>query len=341
MNVKHKIFIATICLLMFVALALNAQVEKKAQVGFRFLENPVSAEVIGRGGTGVATLSNSDGIFWNPALLGNISAGVDIGLHTTRFIADINYYAVSVSVPIKDVGVIGLSFLSMDYGTFYGTRLAANSDGYEETGTFSPKSTAIGLAFSQKVSDRFSYGVHVKYALQDLGLAWVAEVGKDINDSSIVKTERGYVKDGVAFDVGACYDFNYKGVRFGAVLQNVSQEYQYENQKFPMPFAISFGVSVEPLQFFGDRDENNVVVLDVESRHPRDYQEKIKIGGEYRYMNTFILRTGYMANYDERGFTAGLGLIQTLEGVNFRLNYAFEPFGIFGAVHHISLGVMY
>jgi hypothetical protein len=33
----------------------NAQVIKKAQVGFRFLENPVSAEVVGRGAVGVAT----------------------------------------------------------------------------------------------------------------------------------------------------------------------------------------------------------------------------------------------------------------------------------------------
>ena len=40
-------------LLCAAAVAVQAQTQKKAQVGFRFLENPVAAEVMGRGGTGL------------------------------------------------------------------------------------------------------------------------------------------------------------------------------------------------------------------------------------------------------------------------------------------------
>ncbi len=63
----------------------------------------------------------------------------------------------------------------MDYGDFYGTRRANNDQGFEETGVFSPASYAVGLAYSRKVSDRFSFGVHVKYAGQDLGSAWICD----------------------------------------------------------------------------------------------------------------------------------------------------------------------
>jgi hypothetical protein len=48
-----------------------------------------------------------------------------------------------------------------------------------------------------------------------------------------------------------------------------------------------------------------------------------------------------MSNYDERGFTAGVGVRQSVSGTNLRVDYAYEPFGIFGAVHFISLGISY
>jgi len=51
-----------------------------------------------------------------------------------------------------------------------------------------------------------------------------------------------------------------------------------------------------------------------------------------------IAGTGYMMNYDERGFTAGLGIRQDLDGMLLRADYGYMPFGLFGAVHHLSFG---
>jgi hypothetical protein len=335
---------APVALLLAVVLTggvTDAQITKKAQVGFRFLEQPVSAEVMGRGGVGVVTTMTSNAIFWNPALLGWTERTVDVSLNHTRGIADINYNAGAAAIRIGDVGVLGFSVLAMDYGTFYTTVRAANEQGYVETGTFSPTAIALGTAFSQKVSDRFSYGVHVKYARQDLGSAWVSTFGDSLNDPRLQLEQRSYDKSTFAVDVGAYYDFLYHGVRFGACLQNVSRELRYENEQFPLPFAISFGLTVEPLSLLFGVDTTHSLILSFESRHPRDFGEKIKVGGEYTFLQRFIARVGYTSNYDERGWTGGVGVRQALSEVPFRLDYAIQPFGIFGAVHYLSVGFSY
>lgn len=320
-------------------LSINGQFVKKAQVGFRFLSNPISAEAVGKGATGIATINNANGIFWNPALLGLIENQYDVGINHTRGIAEINYNAVAASFKLMDIGVVGVSFLSMDYGDFYTTRRAANEKGYIETGVFSPASYAIGLAFSQRITDRFSYGVHFKYVAQDLGNAWISTAGESLEDPALALEEKQYDANTIAADVGAYYDFQFKGIKFAAVLQNISGELKYVNEEFPLPFAILFGATIEPLDFVMDMDENQSFVLSFESLHPRDFGEKIKVGGEFKYMKMFTIRAGYMSNYDERGFTGGLGFNYQISDVPFRFDYAFEPFGILGDRHFISVGV--
>lgn len=324
-----------------VAVSMHGQIEKKAQVGFRFLENLVSAEAIGRGGVGIASTFNATGVFWNPALISRGEALADIAIHHTSGIADMNYNAGAASVRIGTFGVLAISILAMDYGDFYGTRRADNDEGYVDTGIFTPQAYAIGLAFSQQVSDRFSYGVHVKRVTQDLGSAWVAPVGGSIDDPALVIGTRAYNATEYAADVGAYYDFGYNGIRFGATLQNISREIRYENDPFPMPFAVSFGATVEPMAFLMDAGDARALVISFESRHPRDFEEKLKVGAEYSFMEILRLRVGYMSNYDERGMTAGLGVRHSFDGLPLRLDYAYQPFGIFGVVHHLTLGISY
>lgn len=102
-----------------------------------------------------------------------------------------------------------------------------------------------------------------------------------------------------------------------------------------------FGATIEPLRFFIDTSPDHSFVLSFESRHPRDFGEKLKFGGDHCFSQTFNLPIGYMTNYSERGFTAGLGVQSTLGEIPLRLDYAYEPFGVFGSVHHITFGVSY
>ncbi len=342
MKTRNLILAVVVLLALIEATYAPAQIVKKAQVGFRFLENPISAEAMGRGAVGVAMMTNSNAVFWNPAGVGWIAETVDLSVNYTKGIADINYSSASVALRLWDVGAVAFNAIIMDYGDFYGTRRANNDAGFEETGTFSPKAFALGIAFSQKISDHFSYGVNLKYAYQNLGSVWVGTSGKDIGDPNLQITTLDYTLDQPALDIGAYYDFLFHGIRFGAALQNISREIKYETEKFPLPFAVSFAVTIDPLSFFlPPENKSHSLMVSVESRHPRDFNEKVKAGIEYKFEDLLALRTGYMANMDERGFTAGVGVMQTLGGVGMRLDYAYEAFGIFGGVHFISFGAAY
>ena len=51
-----------------------------------------------------------------------------------------------------------------------GTRfVATNESGYIETGDFTPKDWAVGVAYARRVSDQFSFGGHIRYVHEFLG----------------------------------------------------------------------------------------------------------------------------------------------------------------------------
>ncbi len=341
MNDSIRILMIGMLLMVLMGDASGEGIVKKGQVGFRFLENPVSAEAIGRGGMGLITIYNANTVFWNPAGLGWISGKYDFNINYTKGIAEINHSAIAAAMQIGRFGVLALDILMMDYGDFYGTRRANNDQGFIDTGAFSPQSFAFGISFSQKVSDRFSYGVRVKYAKQDLGNTWVGVTGTDVDDPTLTIEEKSYALGEPSVDVGAIYDFLYHKIRFGAVIQNFSREIKYEDEKFPLPFAVSFALTIDPISFFKQFDGNSPFLLGFETRHPRDFKEKFKIGAEYVYHEMLIVRSGYMGNYDERGLTLGLGFYRSYMNSKFRFDYAFEDFGIFNAVHTFSFGVTY
>ncbi|MCI0513052.1 PorV/PorQ family protein [candidate division KSB1 bacterium] len=317
----------------------NSQV-KKGQVGFRFLENPISAEAVGRGGMGLVMFSNANAVFWNPAGLSWIDGRLDFNLNYTKGIANINHNAVTGAVNLGRFGILALDALVMSYGDFYGTRRANNEQGFMDTGTFSPQAYAFGLTYSQRVSNRFGYGVRLKYAVQDLGQAWISLTGKDVDDPGLTIAVKDYQLSEFALDVGAIYDFNFHRIRFGAAIQNVSREIKYEEEKFPLPFAACFSIVGDPLSFFIPNAENPLL-LGFETRHPRDFQEKYQVGLEYHYQKMLILRGGYMGNYDERGLTFGLGFCQTFGNYRLRIDYAFQNYQIFNAAHIFSFGMTY
>ncbi len=338
---NKKTFIMTLLVLWIVTMNTAPCQIKKGQVGFRFLENPISAEAIGRGGLGLVTIRNANTVFWNPAGLGWIDAKFDFNINYTSGIADINHSSFSAAYNIRRFAIVALDFLVMDYGDFFGTRRANNEQGFVDTETFSPQSYAIGLSFSQRVSDRFSYGVRVKYAKQDLGSAWIGISGTDVDDPNLQIAQKSYASGEPAIDIGAIYDFLYHNIRFGAAIQNFSREIKYEDEKFPLPFAVSFSLTIDPLSFMVQNAKHYSFYIGLETRHCRDFKEKVKLGAEFEYKNVITLRSGYMGNYDERGLTLGIGFQKIYFDSKFRFDYAYQDFGVFNSVHIFSFGVTY
>lgn len=341
MNYKAIKILLILVGLISLSLPVSAQFEKKAQVGMKFLSNPVSAEAVARGTSGITLTKNSNGIFWNPALPSLISTSVDVNFNYHKWIADISYNAIAASVNVQNLGVFTVSGTIVNYGDLYQTVRSTNEVGYEETGTFSPTAFSFGVGFAQKVSDRFSYGVNLKFVKQNLGDAWITSSGNSMADSNFTRELKNYTLGVPAFDIGTYYDFNYKGITFAATLTNISREVKFQDEDFPLPFSVNFGATIAPLQFFLSNFDEHNMVLSFETHHPRDFGERLKYAMEYDYMKTIYLRAGYITNMDERGFSAGIGLRKTMANTNFRIDYAYQPAGIFGTLHYVTVGVGY
>jgi hypothetical protein len=329
MKVNHRLHVIT-GLLLLLSQAGFGQIKKQAQVGFRFLENPISAAALGRGGYGITNLHNAAAVFWNPAGLGQISSRVDAGIDYYRGFADINQ--TSIAVALKGTyGAVAFSAIIMDYGDLYGTRLPLRGEdatlGYIETGTFTINAHAFGIGYGRAVSDRFSFGIHFKLARQDFGSVYLAH-----DDSTL--TEKEYMLSVPAMDFGASYDFKVHGITFGATALNVSPQAMYEEEPFPLPFTMKFGSSIDPLSLLGVELPSQSLLLGVETRHGRDFGEKVHVGAEYSLYDMFFARVGYMGNYSDKGATFGIGLHYQ----GFVFDYALQDYGVLGIIHLLSFG---
>ncbi len=328
-----KKFILLIIFIGFINPA-RADIIKKGQTGFRFLEHPVGADVMGRGTVGLALTRNANAAFINPAGLAWMTQRNDFAFNYTKGIAEINHSSAALAFNLQSFGVFALDALFMDYGDLVETRVAANENGYETLGTFSPQNYAWGLSYAKQVSDRFSFGVRVKLAHENV----VDSNGVAIDGEYVAKE---YNLTEAAVDVGVVYDFLYRSIRFAAVMQNFSRETRYQDHKFPLPFAVSFSLTIDPLSFFKTDWNGHDLIMAFETRHPRDFKERYKIGLEYTYHRLLVLRSGYMGNYDERGMTMGAGLFYQLRNIRFRFDYGWQYHGLFDNVHVVSFGIGY
>lgn len=318
--------------------AAHAAEPKLAQTGFQFLSIPIHARVAALGDAFTAMNGGSMSLFYNPATMSFNPAQVDLTLSQNNWIADIKHVAGSFSYnPWRGrYGVFGVSLISVDYGEFLGTVLdPAAEKGYQDTGTFSPSAFAVGIGYSNALSEQFSFGIHIKYASQDLGSSFIpdeqAENGRRL---------KSYSKGVIALDFGTIYRTGFKSLAFGMSVQNFSQEVRFETEGFQLPLTFNIGISMDMLDFISPDNEMHSFILAVDANHPRDAPEQLMVGGEYLFMDVLALRFGYHYNVDERDVTLGAGLqFEYGNSGRIAIDYAYTPFGVFDNVQRFSFSL--
>lgn len=334
----HAFLLLIMLQIIFISSA-NSQV-KLAQTGFGFLDVSTDARATGMGDA-VTTISGiSTSMFYNPAGLAGMSSMIEAGVSQMKWIADINYLSGSVAyAPFNgDYGVIGLSFIKVNYGEFKFTSVAANDQGYVDLpGYPEPYALAVQLVYGKKLSEEFSVGGRIKFANQNLGNSQVPVYNQVIKDS-VLTTDTSYVVKNyslnvLAFDFGTIYKTGLKSLAFGMSISNFSREIAYERESFQLPLTFRFGISMNIVDFFPSMAENNSLVVSIDAVHPRSYSEFLNIGGEYVFMNTFSLRAGYVTKQDDYGLTLGLGVTK----FGFAFDYSYTPHKIFNNIQRFSL----
>ena len=338
----YTLFIAVLLCLGTASLA-QAQATKFAQAGMGFLKIDPAADVAALGGTHIGTAGRATSMFSNPAALALLEGG-DATIGVTDWIADISLYSVAAAYRIEDIGVFGINVVSMDYGTFRGTRPWQNGDdpglrdqGYIELGDFEVTELAVGISYARQITGQFYVGGNIRYALQDLGSVDII----DAFTGNIVNTDNSI--NSIVFDFGTIYYPGFHDLRFGASVRNFASQSDYFDQRFELPLTLDFGIAMDVLNLFdaAPGPENSQLTLALDWVHPRDFSERLHLGLEYGFLDTVFLRGGYKFNYDEESFTGGLGVQLQRSGYGIRADYAYSAFGeFFGSVNRITLSIL-
>lgn len=297
--------------------------EKVGTTSFQFLKVIPTARAIGMGGAYSTIGIGSESMFWNPAGLTTVS-NLDASVSYLDWFMDVAQYSFSAAYSLGELGTFGVFGMMTDVGTIKETKVSylGYQNGVYNPGltgnTFSPNSIVLGLSYAKDLNDRFSFGLNVKYANEDLVY---------------------YSKGAIIFDAGMLYKTGYKSIVVGASIRNFGQEIVYIDRNYPLPQILNIGVSS---YLFSDDDpliskiDNHSLLLSADIIQPRDYDQQYAVGLEYAFSKMLYLRGGYLFNSDNDGINLGAGV--SFKGTT--VDYAFSDYGEFlGSVHRISISV--
>lgn len=290
----------------------SQQFRKTATAGFVFLEMPVNARTTGLGEAGI-TLSdlNSDGIFVNPAICGFTNKMHSVSFSYSPYFAEIKQYAASYSFN-SSIGVLSFGALMFDYGSMPKTQKVAGQRVYDILGTFNSKSLAFALSYSRMLTDKFSFGISVKYVNEKIDI---------------------YSADNVVLDGGVLYYTGLGSLRIGAVIQNFGTDAKFINDPFKMPAVLKLGAAAEIL---GDFNSDYRITTILEALHPNDGDEKLNSGIEISWKNNFSIRGGYKFFYDEETYSFGIGL-NGEPYVPISFDFSISNYGRLGNIFRLTL----
>jgi hypothetical protein len=329
------IILFTVCCLLITAAAFGQQQgeqKKLAQTGMKFLSLSLDARAAGMSDAVTSLEGYSSSMFYNPAGMARQTTLTNVSIGMVEWIADIKYQYGSLAIsPFNgQYGVVGLTFLAVDYGEFQETIRYDNEQGFIDLGTFSPTAMAIGLGYARALTDRFSVGGNVKYVKQDLGSSTMS-LGAGDNPE-----KEKFDIDVFAFDFGVLYKTGFRSLNFAMSVRNFSEELRYVRENFQLPLTFRIGISMDMFDLIENRDDMHKLFLAVDAERPRDFYEQMKIGAEYVFMNTLAVRGGYIFPSDEQGYNLGIGLQQSLAGTFFSFDYSYSEMGVFSGVHRFA-----
>ena len=297
------------CLLTFSAASFAAfAADDKGTSTGQFLKLGAGARAEGLGEAYSAAADDASAVYWNPAALSQVGDVSATFMHAA-LLADISYEYLGYGQRLGNSGVLGLGVQYLSMPVFHET----DQSGFETGAGFSPGDMGVTLAYSFPLGEKYSAGVSGKYIR-----------------SKIDKTASTF-----ASDLGILARPFGNDLRLSFVVQNLGGSLKFEQKSDPLPLNVKAGGSLPVAKDW-------LVNLDV--NFPRDNRVYAALGTEYRLKydedSGFAGRLGF--NTRTLGDIGGFSGISAGAGIDhkqFRLDYAFLPFGALGMTHRISVTV--
>lgn len=308
---------------------------KLGQTGMQFLSVSLDPRASALGNAVTAVELNSTAQLYNPAALAFMQPSLDMSLGQNQWITDIKYMYGTAAFKAGNIGTVGVNVLSVDHGSVQQTvRTETNEKGYLDVGTIEPSALAVGVSYARALTNRFAVGGNVRYVRQDLGTAWL-----DFGDpDGGVAPEQAQLEKGTGVvDFGVLYRTGFRSLNFAVNVRNFSGEIDYAEQSVELPLNFRIGMSMDMIDFAPQYQDMHSFRVSVDATHPRAYNEQVKVGGEYTFMNTLALRGGYTYPTDEESVNLGAGLRLPVGDASFGFDYSYTDFGIFDTVHRLGV----
>ncbi|NUO80042.1 PorV/PorQ family protein [candidate division KSB1 bacterium] len=314
---KSNLFL--ICFLFALPLLAHAQLipvlgsQRAGTAMAQFLKIGVGGRAVGMGEAFVAVANDASALYWNPAGLAQMTSSELIFSH--------------VNWPV-DVRHEFLGYVHRFGANALGVSVTAlHTDDLEETTEFQPLGTgnyvpfgdiAVGVSFARQMTDRFSFGVTLKYMDETLAELHARNV---------------------FVDFGTYYRTGFGSSRFAVAVTNFgtnvapSGTVTYRDgtttdrfQDFSPPTIFRVGFATEVID-----NEAHKMTAALQLNHPNDNAENVSAGAEYWWHKTLALRSGYRLNADEQSFTFGAGVAVPLARFHLNLDFAYSDFGRLGS----------
>ena len=336
-----KFFTAIIFILSLIP-NYGQETNKAGTTAAQFLKIGVDAASLGMAGANAGLVNDVSSTYWNPAGLVGVNSISVLASYTDWFV-DLKHQYFGIVLPVSEDHKIGISAIVLTMGEMEITTEA------EPKGTgnyFDASDVMVGLTYSARLVDFFSFGVTLKYITQNI-----------YNETA----------SALAVDIGTRLNTGYKGIKIGMALSNfgtrmalegrdlqktydpnpnnatnigVASNLKTETWELPVNFRVGIGWELMGKGDVMIYDQTNSIKIGIDGNHPNDGPENASVGIEYKWQDLIAFRSGYYFNDDVRRLTLGFGLNwEVPQSFAVGVDYAFADLERLGAVHSISLKV--
>lgn len=308
--------------------------EKRAQTTMKFLSTPLDARAASMADAHTAFQLGATAMFYNPSSMAQMEDKISVTAGYLEWIADITYNSAAIAYRPSDgrYGVVGAHMSAVDYGDFQETIPDGSESGYQDLGTYSPSSYSVGISYAYPLSSEFMIGASVKYVSLDLANA---VIGFGSGEGGL--TRRNFDSNTLAYDFGLLYKVGFESLKFAMSVRNFATDVTFDREETELPLTFRIGLSMNLLDLTEIDGNMHQFIVAVDANRPRDYYEQLMFGGEYKFMNRFSLRGGYVFPADESNVSFGAGITQPIGDSSLQVDYSYTAFGIFDNVQRIGV----
>lgn len=310
--------------LLYAQLFPNLGGQRAGISSFPSLKSDISPRAIALSGAMTTLEGDAYSSHWNPATMVDLNS-INIGLSTRMYPMGVSHHFVGATYRISPTDLVALSINNLTSGYMKErTEFFPGGTGVE----FAANTMALGVSYAKEITYKFSFGATVKFIQETYDL---------------------FRANALAVDAGFIYKTDYKGLRFGAFLQNFggntratgsANNFSFVNKAFtpdayPVPLVFKFGASFVPL-----KTEIHHLNAAAEVNHPNDNATNVRMGLEYSYQYIVFFRAGYAINMAAMSIpTAGMGLRINYKDHKMFINYAFTSSNAFGLNHNVGVSI--